>query len=164
MKYFTNIKTLDELKKAYRKLAAKLHPDNGGSTEEMKKLNAEYDEMFKKVKNFRTSASGETYESKTETTETAAMFREVIEKIINLNVDIDICGSWVWVTGSTYEVKDILKAAGFRWANNKKAWYWHSPEDGSRNRKKMTLDEIKALHGCESVKKKGKINYIPSFA
>ena len=162
MTYFKNIKTLDELKKAYRKLARQFHPDNGGSKEQMQALNAEYDAMFERVKNIRTSANGETYTTE-ETAETPEMFREVIEKIINLNVDIDICGTWVWVTGNTYEVKDILKAAGFRWANNKKAWYWHSPEDGSKNRKKMTLDEIKALHGCESVKKAGKALFIASL-
>lgn len=33
--YFENVKTLDELKKQYRRLAMKYHPDMGGSTEAM---------------------------------------------------------------------------------------------------------------------------------
>lgn len=45
MKYIKNVETLEELKKAYKKLALKLHPDCGGNEEEMKILNNEYDEL-----------------------------------------------------------------------------------------------------------------------
>lgn len=150
MTYFTNIRTLDELKKAYRKLAAKFHPDNSGSKEEMQALNAEYETLFAKVKNIRSKADGTTYEK--ETNETPEMFKNIINAIINLNVTIDIVGSWVWVTGNTYAVKTILKEAGFKWANKKKAWYWHSEENTSNNRRYMSLDEIKNLHGCNNIK------------
>lgn len=149
-RFFSNVKTLDELKKLYRELAQKLHPDKGGSTEDMKALNAEYDEVFKRVKNFRTAASGEVYES--ENAEAPEDFREVIEKIIMLNIKIEICGSWIWVTGNTYPVRGQLKEAGFYWSKNKSAWYWHSPENASRSRKRMSLDEIRAFHGSQVVK------------
>lgn len=46
MKYLGKITDFETLKKEYRKLALKLHPDGGGSEEEMKILNSEYEQRF----------------------------------------------------------------------------------------------------------------------
>lgn len=40
---------LEELKKAYRDLALKHHPDCGGTNEAMKLINAEYEDLFKRI-------------------------------------------------------------------------------------------------------------------
>ena len=45
-KYFKNIQNLDDLKKQFRKLVVKFHPDNGGDEEAFKELNNEYDALF----------------------------------------------------------------------------------------------------------------------
>ena len=42
MKYFKNITTPEDLKKQFRTLATKLHPDRGGNAEEFKNMMAEY--------------------------------------------------------------------------------------------------------------------------
>ena len=44
MKYFTNIKTLDDLKKEYRRLVMLNHPDRGGDLETMKIINLQYEQ------------------------------------------------------------------------------------------------------------------------
>ena len=49
MNYFADVQTMDELKKAYRKLAFKNHPDKGGDLEVMKVINLEYEVAFKKL-------------------------------------------------------------------------------------------------------------------
>ena len=51
MKYFNNPHTLEELKKQYKALALKYHPDCGGDTAIMQAVNAEYDELFSRLKN-----------------------------------------------------------------------------------------------------------------
>ena len=44
-KYFANITTAQELKKAYKRLCLKLHPDKGGDPAEFKAMQAEYEDM-----------------------------------------------------------------------------------------------------------------------
>lgn len=64
MKYFTNIKTLDDLKKEFRRLAMIHHPDRGGDVETMKEINNEYDMMFPVLKlKYNQSAAEPTHET-----------------------------------------------------------------------------------------------------
>lgn len=50
MKYFKNVNTLNALKREYRMLAVKMHPDKGGNTEDMQELNAEFEQLYKVLK------------------------------------------------------------------------------------------------------------------
>lgn len=152
MKYFNNVRTLEELKKQYKTLAKKYHPDlnNGTTNEIMKEINNEYDVLFERVKNIHTNSEGETYEKAT--TETSEQFREIIDKIINFNIDIEIIGVWVWCFNS-YEYRNQLKELGFKYAAKKKAWCWHSGEYKAK-RSKKTLAEIRMKYGSETIKSK----------
>lgn len=50
MKWFNeNVKTVDELRKVYKKLLVSHHPDNGGNVSSMQEINVEYDYLFKRV-------------------------------------------------------------------------------------------------------------------
>lgn len=42
MNWFNNPKSLEELKKQYKTLAMKHHPDHDGTVEDMQQINAEY--------------------------------------------------------------------------------------------------------------------------
>lgn len=50
MKYFNEINNIESLRKEYKKLVVKYHPDNGGSEEIIKEINNEYQIFFKMVK------------------------------------------------------------------------------------------------------------------
>lgn len=147
MKYFTNVKTLEELRKEYKNLLKKFHPDNQNGSEEIcKEINIEYDIVLERIKNgFTYENTSENYSSKFNN-----MFKDIISKIININADIEIIGSWIWVTGNTFPYKDLLKTLGFKWCNNKKAWTFH--ELPSTNRKKMSMEKIRSIYGSETVK------------
>lgn len=154
MKWFNPTpKSLEELKKQYRVLAMKHHPDCGGSTADMQSINAEYDLLFAKLKDIHTAADGSTY--KATTTETPEQFRSIIEKLITLDgVVIEIVGSWLWLTGNTYIHREQIKALGFRWANSKKAWYYHIDEYRKTSKKTFTLEQIRELYGAQTITSK----------
>ena len=50
-RFFKNVKTIEELKRQYKTLAFEHHPDKGGNVEDMQYINAEYDEIYSRVKN-----------------------------------------------------------------------------------------------------------------
>lgn len=152
MKWFNNPTTLEELKKQYKKLVFKHHPDKGGKTSDMQEINAEYDALFARLKNIHKSADGKTYTAKQETTETPEQFREILEKLIHLDgVEIEICGSWIWLTGNTYTHRDHLNKLRFKYSRSKKAWYYHEEGYRKHSRKTFSLDEIRDLWGSERV-------------
>ena len=145
--YFANCKTLDELRIAYRKLAAIHHPDIGGDVATMQAINAEHDRVFEALKAAHNASADEFHQ----TTETPEEFREIIELLLKLEgLTVELCGSWLWIGGNTRENKDGLKAAGCRWSNNKKLWYWHHEEPGKHWRRgNSTMTDIRRKYGSQ---------------
>ena len=90
-KFFKNVTTLEELREQYKKLAFEHHPDKGGKLEYMQQINAEYDELHKKVKNYHRTADGMKYERKTQS-DIPDNFREIINGIINLIAKLNFVG------------------------------------------------------------------------
>ena len=123
-RFFEGVKDVQELRKKYKELLKQYHPDNGGSVEIMQEINSEYDRLFKALPKDSTestkSAAGAAGPSTSGDGVTDAM-RAVLEKLAGLaGITIEICGSWVWVSGDTYPVKDIIKAAGCFFSSKKK--------------------------------------------
>lgn len=156
-RYFNNPETLEELRKQYKELLKKYHPDNGGSEEATKAINCEYEELFKVLKNRheRKSSGAENKSSydnmKYDFTEDAKL-RDIIQKIIHFSdISIEICGSWVWISGNSYPHRKELKEIGFKWASQKKQWYWHSEAYVKRSRKTLSMDAIRNYYGSTEV-------------
>lgn len=150
MKYFSKCTTLDELKKEYRRLAMIHHPDHGGDTATMQAINAEYAATFSRLKDQHNAAADEDHQ----TTEAPEEFIAIISQLLRFpGLTVELCGSWLWITGDTYGIKDQLKAAGCRWSSSKKRWYWHHPEEGSRWHKgTATMSDIRTKYGSQTYK------------
>ncbi len=66
------------------------------------------------------------------------------------SITLEIVGNWLWVTGSTYPVRQQLKDAGLFFASKKAAWYYRTEEYKTRGTGE-SLDEIRAKYGTETV-------------
>lgn len=160
LKYFAECKTAEELKKQYYQYVRQYHPDrpeNGDAEQEiLKAVNNEYEIAFNLLKNTHSNADGATYTK--ETSETPEQFKDIINKIVRMDgIIIEICGSWVWVSGNTRQNKDYFKEAGFRWSKNKTAWYWHSEPYRKYSKKAFSLDDIRGMFGSDKVDKEDAI-------
>lgn len=151
MTYFRDCKTAEELKKSYREWAKKLHPDLGGNAEEFKAMQNEYEKLWERLKNVHQNAKGETYTKTSDTTtETPQEFIHIINTLIRLRgIEVEICGSWIWISGDTRTHKEILKQLGFKWAHKKKAWYYHKDKFRKKSHEELTMDEIRDMFGSK---------------
>ena len=153
MKWFTGIKTIEELRRKYRELLKKYHPDNsGGSVEITQEINTEYDRLFAILsKEETTDNQSYTYNKDEEN----KAFKEVLSKVININADVEIIGLWVWIHGG-YEYRELLKSIGFKYAPKKKCWCWHYGEYHRHSKGEVSLDDIRAKYGSQKVKNKAR--------
>ena len=154
MTYFTNVQTLEELRMEYKRLVKQNHPDNGGSEDIIKIINVEYEISFHILEKADTASSNKFNMREDE------MLRAIVNAIVNLNIEIEICGSWIWVSGNTYSCKDELKSNGFHWASKKKMWYWHDPQEQTRSNGKTSMNDIREKYGSEIVRNATESIYI----
>lgn len=153
-RYFDHLNTLAELHAEYKRLALRYHPDMGGDDKTMAEINGQYDDAVKRIKAAPVADDDRAAQAdrRAAASEMPAEFRAAILAALRCQgITLELVGRWLWVTGDTYPHKDKLKAAGYHFAGQKKAWYWHSPDDYSRASRK-SLDEIKIKYGCQRVR------------
>lgn len=138
MKYFKNFENLEELKKQYKELAKKLHPDHGGDIHEFQEMLNEYHKLL--------NGEFEKSDIKEET-------REILRELLEIQeILIEVVGSWVWVSGETKKYKDLLKKLNFKWSGKRLMWYL-APEGKKSKSSNKSFEEIKAFYGSETLGK-----------
>ena len=152
MTYFKNINSIEDLKKLYRKLCQKNHPDNGGNVEKMAKINNEYAERFNELKKAHNEKAAADESGNTRPiNECPNEFIEIISHLVRLKgLNVELCGSWIWISGETKEHKEELKAIKCRWASKKKMWYWRSEKDAVRSKGAKSMEYIRSKYGSET--------------
>lgn len=156
MKWFKDVKSLDELRKLYRKLVIRYHPDNGGSENIIKEVNAEYDILFKGLKN--EFEHKDTYRDATDKQRQQYDWKKdrlIREKVMQLarfeGIKVEIIGVWIWVS-NCYAYRKELKELGFHWARQKQMWYLHFDDFHKFSSKPASMNYIREKYGCVEVK------------
>lgn len=140
---------IEEAKRQYHKLVMEHHPDRGGSEEAMKRVNAEWDYLQKHNYNIHQAANGAVYtdEQQDVPDEVTQRFAKIVSTLIGMEgVGIEICGSFIWLSGETYPWKEQLKELGFRWSRKKRMWYL-APSKRHHRSSDWSMDQIRARHG-----------------
>lgn len=149
--YFSTCKTLDEAKKKFWELAKVHHPDKGGNT-------ATFQEILNQFQAFKPSSEKFTGEY---AAFNSGEYAHIIVQLMHIpEITIEVCGSWVWVSGNTKPYKDQIKGVqtgtsykvGF--SGQKSMWYF-SPSGYKKHSKKVfSIDEVRNLYGSKRVVKK----------
>ena len=148
MKYFEGLTDENAIKSHYKDLAKRYHPDIGGDTETMKIIN----EQYKKVLEGAYQKAGFSISEIDELMKKDKEAMEALKLIAALpSIDVELCGNWIWVTGQTKDVKDLLKQAHYRWASKKKAWYWRPKDYVKKSRGQLSLDQIRDKYGSDKI-------------
>ena len=147
--------TAEQLKTQYRALAMIHHPDRNGNVAIMQEINNQFAKLFEQLKNTHDNANGERYTTQASTAETSADYINVISRLIHFDgITIEIIGRFIWISGDTKPIKDILKELGFKWHSKKAMWYLSYPGYQRKSRRNMSIDEIRNMFGSETVESK----------
>jgi len=91
------------------------------------------------------------FETVKENISIADIIKALQEKVNPEGLHLQLCGSWAWLSGRTYPIKDTLKELGFRYSVNKLAWYYREADHRSGNQKPVPFEFIKEKYGSKEV-------------
>ena len=133
---------------AYRRAAMKYHPDrNPAGGEMMKAINAAIGAIREWYKN----PDNDPLRPHENPTGYGDELAEALNACAGLDgLEIEICGSWVWVGGNTKAHKTELKAAGFKWGAKKSKWYFRPAGYVKRGKGTWSMDKIRDYHGTQA--------------
>ena len=148
--YFNNLETVEQIKKEYRKLCMKYHPDrNNGDTEIMKQINVEYKTALKNVDGQTTTDSNGKEHTYYYNEQTEQDLIDKINQLLSLNmIDVDVfqIGYWLWIQGNTKPYKEQLKQLDCKYNGKRKCWYFHTGK-ARKSYSKAGLTELAMKYG-----------------
>lgn len=156
MKWFAEtITNVTELRTAFKKLLLKYHPDNNkgqDTTPIMQEINNEYDTLFSKLKDkYEKSPDYENQSDRQKQSydwEKDENIRHIITELARFEgVIIEICGTWIYVSGNTYPYKKELKALGLTWNRIRECWIIYFDDYYQYHKIPVSMSYIRSKYG-----------------
>lgn len=154
-KYFNNVKSLNELKKLYKELARKNHPDFGGSVAAMQAINAEYDSMINWF-----AKHGNKQEKEKASAEVPEKFRKIIEQLLKMPyIQVEIIGCWIWLSGNAALYLRKLQGMGFKYSTKQKRYYLSDGISGGRA-SRYSMQKIREIYGSQVLENEEQLKFL----
>lgn len=145
------------LRARYRSLCLEHHPDKGGEHAVFVQIVAEYENACSALAEdeFRASANRRYPDGNPDkrgpryTAAGESAIREMLDRLMGVpGIHIELCGSWVWVSGNTYPVHARLKHYGMKYSKGKKKWWWTPYETAKgKYRGRYSMKQIRSRYG-----------------
>ena len=151
--FFTNTHTVNEIKSEYRRLCFIHHPDIGGETATMQKVNAEYHEALSRSHGQTSKGTDGKEHTYYYNQDIEQAIMDKINELISLdlpNIEIMLVGTWIWVSGDTRPVKDQLKAIKMKWHSKRKRWFFHTKSYRRQYNANASFDDLCQVYGAKS--------------
>jgi len=86
---------------------------------------------------------------------------DIINKIAKLldsdEIEIEIIGSWLWISGDSKQYKNEIKEAGFRFSGAKKMWFYCCKTEYKASKTNIDIDKLRLKYGSEILKNKSQL-------
>ena len=158
-KYFKNLNDVAEIKKEYRRLAFLNHPDynneSKNSTVTMQIINDQYHFALNNCNGQVNVGSDNKEHVYNYNYDIEQELINVINQLFQLymeDVEIELIGTWLWISGETKKHKEDLKKIKCRWHTKKRCWYFAKKTNYRRHYSKKSLDELRVIYGSSNAK------------
>ena len=124
--------------------------------DKLSKVYSDQDEMLQELKSeYANLISGLTETKPVHKAEEKFSMADIIkvlkERVNPEGLKLEIAGKYLWLSGTTFTVREGLKQLGFRYSPDKKSWYWRAEADRSSNTKPVPIEMIREKYGSNEV-------------
>lgn len=153
--YFRASTDAQDLKRRYIELIKKNHPDKGGSVEVCQLINSIYDKLVTAGLHSDYAWCEEPgprhHKAQKNMTELSEKMKDIISKTIVLDgLKVEMCGTWLWVSGTTYNYYNELHDLGMTYHRTKRCWYYHEGAYSRAGKYSPDMDQIREKYGTTS--------------